>query len=277
MDFKITSKTRLFGVVGHPVAHSLSPVMMNAAFRSLGLDAVYLAFDVKEAGDIVGAARALGLGGLSVTIPHKEAVIPFLDGVEDDAREIGAVNTIVNDSGRLIGQNTDWLGATGAIEEAAGPVRGKLFMILGSGGAARAVAWGLVKRGAKVVVAARDQEKARRVAEPLGGLAIPLENAGEFKVHGMVNATPLGMAPDTGAIPIDPRAIKEGVVVLDTVYRPVRTLLLKEADARGALPVSGLRMLLHQAAGQVEAWTRGKAPFGAMEEALDSWVESHAD
>lgn len=263
------ARTALYGIIGHPVGHSLSPVFQNAAFSAIEMNAVYLAFDVAPftLGDALRGVRALGILGLSVTIPHKEAVISFLDEVDGDARSIGAVNTVLNRDGRLIGMNTDWLGAVQALESAT-PIAGKKVLVIGAGGAARAVCYGVTRKGAVLHVANRTPEKARVLAEAFGGDWSGLDGLAGVRPSIVVNTTSVGMAPDADRSPV-PASVLEGVeVAMDIVYRPRETRLLREARAAGCLTVDGLAMLLHQGAAQFGIWTGRNAPLDTMEEAL---------
>ena len=280
----IDAHTQLFGIFGHPVRHSLSPILHNAAFRARGLNAVYLAFDVTDLPRAVQGVRALGISGLSITIPHKEAVMPLLDQVDFQALQIGAVNTIVNQEGMLLGYNTDCIGAQRALEEAftndqahlakangAGPssvLSGKSAVILGAGGSAKAVAFGLKSAGMFVHVANRTVEKAKALGEALGATFSSLNEVCDITADVLVNTTPVGMAPDIYKMPIASECLKNFSVVMDIVYAPLVTALLREAEAAGCRTVNGLRMLLHQAVCQFELWTGLQAPLNVMERAL---------
>lgn len=260
--------TQLCGVVLHPAAHTRSPAMHNAAFAALGIDAVYLAFDVlPEAlpGAIAGA-RALGVRQLAVSLPHKEAVIPLLDEVDDVARRIGAVNTVTLREGRLVGTNTDWLGAVRALERETS-LEGRHVVVLGAGGTARAVVWGARARGARVTVLNRTRERAEKLAAELGATAGGLEELARIGGDVLVNTTSVGLRSDRSPVPAE--AIPAGCVVLDAVYDPPRTRLLRDAQARGARVVPGKWMLVHQAAEQLRLWTGREAPLEVMAEAFD--------
>jgi len=273
MEWLPGAKTALYGIIGHPVGHSLSPSMHNAGFRALGIDAVYLAFDVGPGrlSDALLGVRALGIRGLSVTIPHKEAVIPLLDEVDETAGTMGAVNTIFFRDGRLLGMNTDWLGVVKALEVETA-LAGRKVLVLGAGGSARAVAFGLTKRGATVHIANRTPEKARVLAGLFGGTWSGLDGIGDVGASILVNTTSVGMAPEASVSPV-PAEILPGVdVVMDLVYRPRETRLLREAREAGCRVVDGLSMLLHQGVAQFELWTGREPPLktmsGALEEAL---------
>jgi shikimate dehydrogenase len=264
----ITQQTALCGIVLHPASHTLSPAMHNAAYAALGLDAVYLAFDVEPRGLAAAVAgwRALRGRQLSVSIPHKQAILEHLDAVDETARRIGAVNTVVRKDGALVGSNTDWLGAVRALETQT-PLAGKQAVVLGAGGTARAVAWGLLQRGARVRVLNRSEKKARELADALGCDAGPLSALRGAPHDVLVNATSVGLREDTS--PVEADWIAAGAVVLDAVYDPLRTRLLRDAERRGARAVSGKWMLVHQAAAQVEAWTQRTPPLEVMARAFD--------
>jgi shikimate dehydrogenase len=262
--------TALCGILLHPAGHTRSPAMHNAAFRALGLDAVYLAFDVppERLAPAVAGLRALGARQLAVSIPHKEAVIALLDGVDATARRIGAVNTVTLREGRLEGSNTDWIGAVCALERETG-LAGRRAVVLGAGGTARAVVWGLVERGAEVVVLNRTPERAAALVRDLGAAAAGgLEALAHTPHEVLVNTTSVGLRADASPVPAE--ALREGSVVLDAVYDPERTRLLRDAARRGARTVSGKWMLVHQAAAQIELWTGREPPIDVMAEAFDA-------
>jgi len=262
----INGHTQIYGILGRPVAHSLSPAMHNAAFRRLGVNAVYVAFPVTDLRQAVAGLRGLGIGGVSVTIPFKEEIIPLLDELDPDAAQIGAVNTVVNRKERLVGYNTDWLGAVKALKEKTS-LSGEHILILGAGGAARALAYGILKAGGRVTVTDLDQPRARALARDLKVEAVPLETLAQCPATILVNATPLGMAPDVEGIPIEPELLDRLALVMDIVYRPLTTRLLKEAQSRGCATIDGLQMLIHQATAQFELWTGKPAPLQTMSRA----------
>jgi shikimate dehydrogenase len=262
----INGQTKIFGILGRPVAHSLSPVMHNAAFSHLGLNAVYVAFPVTDVRKAVAGLRGLGICGVSVTIPFKEEIIPLLDELDPRAAEIGAVNTVVNQEGRLIGYNTDWLGAVTALT-ARISLKGRHALILGAGGASRAIAYGLSQEGASVTLTDLDAARAAALARDLGAEAIPPEAVDHCPAAILVNATPVGMIPEVDGIPINPDLLSRFEVVMDIVYQPLATRLLKEAQARGAATIDGLQMLIHQGAAQFELWTGREAPVEVMAQA----------
>lgn len=267
----ISPRTRLCGILLHPAGHTRSPAMHNAAFRALGVDAVYLAFDVAPEllGAAVAGARALGVAQLAVSIPHKQAVMEHLDEVDEVARAIGAVNTVTRaENGRLCGTNTDWLGAVRALERE-GPLAGSRAVVLGAGGAARGVIYGLQRRGAAVTVLNRTPDRARKLAEELGAdRAGPLEALGDLEYEVLVNATSVGLEEDRSPVPAE--SLRPGSLVMDSVYQPERTRLLRDAEARGARTLSGKWMLVCQAAEQLRLWTGAEAPVDVMAAAFDA-------
>jgi len=259
----INGHTKIFGILGRPVAHSLSPAMHNAAFRHLGINAVYVAFPVTDLARAVAGVRGLGIGGVSVTIPFKEEIIPRLDELDPQATRIGAVNTVVNRNGRLTGYNTDWLGAVAALT-AKISLKGRHVLILGAGGASRAIAFGVFHEGGKVTLTDIDQTRAAALARDVGAEAIPPEALDHCPATILVNATPVGMTPDVDGIPINPDLLGRFEVVMDIVYQPLATRLLKEAENRGAATIDGLQMLIHQATAQFELFTGQEAPAEVM-------------
>ncbi len=264
----ITATTALCGIILHPAGHTRSPLMHNAAFRALGIDATYLAFDVPP--DALGAAmagiRALGLKQVSVSIPHKVAVMEYLDEVDDHARRIGAVNTVTRSGERLLGSNTDWIGANRALERET-ELAGRRAVVLGAGGAARAVVFGLMERGATVHVINRTVERAESLAKDLGAEdAGPLRDLERIPYDILVNTTSVGLRAD--ATPVRPEHLRAGSVVMDAVYDPEQTRLLTDASERGARIVCGKWMLVYQAAEQLRTWTGRDAPIEVLEEAF---------
>lgn len=266
----VSARTALCGILLHPAGHTRSPAMHGAAYASLGFDAVYLAFDVPPAGlaDAMRGARALGVRQLAISLPHKQAVMAHVDEVEPTARRIGAVNTVTRVGDALVGSNTDWLGAVRALEPAL-PLRGARAVVLGAGGTARAVVFGLLERGARVRVLNRSPERARLLADELGAeTAGALGDLPRAPYDLLVNTTSVGLRED--ASPVDAAALRAEAVVMDAVYDPERTRLLREAEARGARTVSGRWMLIHQAAAQVRLLTGREAPLEALIEGFET-------
>jgi shikimate dehydrogenase len=262
----INGHTKIYGILGRPVAHSLSPAMHNAAFRELGLNAVYVAFPVTDLAQAVAGLRGLNLQGVSVTIPFKEEIIPLIDALDPQAARIGAVNTVINRNGRLVGYNTDWLGALQALK-AKTKLTGEHVLLLGAGGAARAIAFGVLEEGGRVTLTDLDAPRAAALARDLQVEAIPLDAVDQCPAAILVNATPVGMEPKVDDIPIDPERLGRFRLVMDIVYKPLETRLLREAQARGAATLDGLQMLIHQATAQFELWTGRPAPLETMSRA----------
>ena len=248
--------------------------MHEAAYRALGIDARYLSFDVRpeRLADAIRGARALGVRQLAVSLPHKEAVIPLLDRVDATARRIGAVNTVTLRDDLLEGANTDWLGAVGALERH-GKLAGAEAVVLGAGGTARAVVFGLRERGARVTVLNRTRERAEALARELGAeRAGPLEVLAELPCDVLVNTTRVGLRED--ASPVRAEWLRAGTRVMDVVYDPPETRLLRDARARGAEPIGGKWMLVLQAAEQLRLWTGREAPVDVMARAFDEAGQS---
>ena len=265
---RLAAPVPVYGVVGNPIGQSLSPPMHEAAFRRLGIEAAYLAFAVPpaELADFLTAARLSGVGGLNVTIPHKRAVLPLLDSLDDDARRIGAVNTIIPMHGGLRGANTDWTGAVRSLEEAVA-LPGRRATVLGAGGSARAVLHGLARSGADAVVVSRDDRKAAALAGEMGVGHAPRAALERIEGDILINTTPVGMAPDHDGCPAPDAAIAAHEVIFDLVFHPERTPLLRKAAGMGKRTVPGLRMLILQAAAAFERWTGRPAPVEAMADA----------
>jgi len=265
----IGPRTQLCGVILHPAGHTRSPAMHNAAFAALGIDAVYVAFDIAPAGlgEALSGARALGVRQLAVSIPHKQAVMPHLDAVDATARRIGAVNTITRDGKRMLGSNSDWLGVVRALERET-QLAGCDAVVLGAGGAARAAVFGLLERGARVRVLNRTRVRAEQLVADLGANgAGSLADLGGLPCDVLVNTTSVGLRENTSPVPA--AAIRKDAVVLDAVYDPPRTRLLRDAEARGARGVAGKWWLVYQAAEQLAAWTGRDAPIETMADAFD--------
>ena len=276
----MTSGTaRICGVIADPIGHTVSPAMHNAAFEQAGIDYLYVPFQVKkeELGKAIAGMRALNIRGLNVTIPHKVAVIPFLDDLDDLAQRIGAVNTIVNDDGVLKGYNTDATGFLRALLERGVEPKGKTVVILGAGGASRAISLTLAERGSNLIILNRTWDKAKEQADRISQLCqrevqtleLNKENLAKAlnKADILVNTTSVGMNPDIEETPVTADLIKPPVIVFDIVYNPIKTRLLREAEAAGAETISGIDMLVWQGALAFEKWTGLKAPVKVMREA----------
>jgi len=277
-QIRVDSETALYGVFGDPIKHSRSPIMLNRAFAAAGINAVYTAFHVTPGalGDGVRGVRALNVRGINVTIPHKVEVMQYLDEIDETARVIGAVNTVVNRDGALVGYNTDGIGYVRSLKEETGaPIRGKRILMLGAGGASRGVGYALAKeQPAKLFIANRTEAKAADLAKELAAAADTESIAWETIDHiigdmdFIINTTPIGMHPNTEAAPIDPAGIKPGTVVSDLIYNPLKTKLLEQAEQSGAVIHGGLGMFIYQGAYAFEYWTGMSAPVDAMRQAV---------
>ncbi len=270
MSRAVGGATRVAGIIGDPVAHSRSPAIHNSAFAAAGLDWVYVAFPVPpgRAAEALAGVRALDIAGLSVTMPHKTDAAAACDELSPIADRLGAINTVVNRDGHLFGDSTDGPGLVRALADGDVDPRGSRVLVLGAGGAARAIGLALGDAGAEVIVAARRIDAATSAAELVSG-ARGIDLAGLDEVIGtvavVVNATPLGMQGE--APPFDVASLDADAFVLDTVYHPVETPLLRLAAARGLRCANGLGMLVHQAALAFERFTGHDAPLAAMWEA----------
>jgi len=263
----IDQKTELYGVVGYPIGHSLSPAMHNAAFSAHGKNALYLAFETRDLEGCIRGIRALGIRGVSVTLPYKSAVIPFLDEADGLAKRIGAVNTVVNDHGRLLGYNTDAIGALTALEEKM-ELSGKTCLIIGAGGAARALGFMLKDYGVHLSISNRSTGRGEALAGALGCPFVPLEEAKKMQADLLIQTTPIGMHPHEDCCSVSPDVLRQGMVVMDVVYNPPETRLLKTAKACGCLTIDGLGMFIHQGAEQFRLWTDLEAPLSVMRHAV---------
>ena len=262
------AKTRLFCILGRPVRHSLSPIMHNAAFKSSGINAIYLAFEPQNIAAAVEGMRELEVGGFNVTMPFKAEIIPLLGRTDPIAAQIGAVNTVVNDKGQLIGYNTDGIGAISSLKKAT-KIFGKNVLLIGAGGAGKAIAHYLQKEKAKITIADRNMERAVLLANSMGAkYADPqdIKSLDFFDI--IINASPAGMEPNSNETPIPPKLLHKGLVVFDIVYDPLETKFLKEAKHRGCKTINGLEMLLEQGYAAFGLFTGKAAPKNAMRKAV---------
>jgi shikimate dehydrogenase len=280
----INGNTRILAVIGHPVAHSFSPQMHNAAINALGLNLCYVAFHVKPeaVGDALAGLRALNLLGMNVTVPHKEAVLPYLDEISEEAQRVGAVNTIHHVEGRLIGYNTDVYGILTSLRETAGlQTLPETVAVLGASGAARGVVYGLCTQSEveEIRVFNRTPDKAENLAREMSRytrakivglplhsdtLKVDLADAGL-----LINATSVGMHPHPDESPVgDGASLHPGMTVYDIVFNPLDTLLMQQARAAGAKVVGGIEMLVYQGARSFEIWTGTYPPVDVMKAAL---------
>ncbi|HTZ39446.1 MAG TPA: shikimate dehydrogenase [Syntrophales bacterium] len=245
---------RHYALFGNPVGHSLSPLMHNAAFGALGFRALYEVHCVEDLELSVRLIREKPLAGVSVTLPVKGAIMAFLDEVDEDACTIGAVNTITNKDGRLRGSNTDWIGLMAAMREQF-CLKGKTVAVLGAGGAARAAIYGILQEGGIPIVFNRSRDRGESLARWFECDAMPLANLGRVEADVLVNTTPVGMSPLTEETPVHQRYLPRWQWVVDTIYNPLETRLLREAKAAGCGVVTGLSMFVRQGAEQIRIWT----------------------
>lgn len=278
---RIGGMTKVFALFGDPVGHSLSPIMQNTAFQALGMDCCYVTYLVhkEDLSAAVQAVRALHLGGVNLTIPHKESVLQYLDEVQEDAQLIRAVNTIVNRDGCLFGYNTDAPGFLASLKSTGFDPNGKRVLIIGAGGAARAAAFALAKDGAaRIDIFNRSSEKAEKLAQDL--LQVYRLSAGAREANTslikslksadlLINATPVGMYPNHRSEPLLTREqLHPGLLVYDLIYNPLKTRLLEEAEAAGCRVLSGLEMLVWQGVKAFQLWTGREAPVDLMQDAV---------
>lgn len=274
---EIDNKTELFGVVADPVAHSYSPMIHNRAFEANGLNARYLPFRVNKSDlpNFIECCGDLGIQGLSVTIPHKEAALEFCTQAESSVKGIGAVNTVVFDDRDVLGYNTDYRAAMDCLTQCLKydksrerPLGGMTALVLGAGGVSRAIAWGLRQRHAEVLISSRSYDRAQLLAAELGCRAVEWDLRYEPKIHLLVNGTPVGMHPDMDTSPYDASRLNEYLVVFDTVYNPENTLLIKNARRAQCRCITGVDMFVRQAAYQYKLFTGKDAPVDLMRKSI---------
>jgi shikimate dehydrogenase len=285
----ISGQTIICGIIGDPLGHTMSPAMHNAAFKSLGLNYVYVPFKVKsmELRKAIEGIRGLNLRGVNVTIPHKVAVVQLLDKLDPLAERIGAVNTIINDEGILTGYNTDATGFLQTLHDRNVEPAEKKVLLLGAGGAARAIGHILTREKAKVTILNRKQDLSwaedlaarlsRNYKTDVKALELTPENLKKAISNAeiLVNATSLGMSPEIDATPVPAELLRADLTVFDVVYNPLQTRLLREAKAAGAKTIDGLEMLVRQGAVSFEIWTAVKPPVDVMREAALSLLQKN--
>jgi len=286
---RISGRTRLCAVIGDPIEHSLSPCIHNAAFRHLGLDYVYVAFRVRidELGEAISGMRALGIRGLNVTMPHKIRVIDYLDRLDENARNVGAVNTILNEDGILIGYDTDGVGALNSIRTVTEDLEGKKLVVLGAGGASRAISFTLASEVGELVILNRTVSRARELAERINRATERCVRWGELSRQTLkreledadilINATSVGMHPNSNETPVDKELLRADLTVFDLVYNPLETRLLREARNVGAKTIDGLTMLVHQGAVSFKIWTGIEPPVDLMMKAAREELKKRSE
>ncbi|MCF6158898.1 MAG: shikimate dehydrogenase [wastewater metagenome] len=250
----------VYGLIGNPVSHSISPVIHNTLFQEMGFNSIYVPFRVERIDDFIREFKRLPVEGYSVTIPHKESVLHYLDEIDPMAKKLGAVNTIVNRNGRLLGFNTDCEAALKTLERVnqvsgMNSLSGKKIILLGAGGAARSIAFGLKERGAHITIFNRNYERARLLADEVGCSSREMHDLSATGADIIINATPVGMFPAVDESPVDKSMLRPHMIVFDTIYNPVETKLLRDARDCGCKTVGGLMMFIHQAAAQYKLWT----------------------
>ena len=262
------NSSEIFALFGNPIGHSLSPFMHNATFKRMRIHAHYVPFCVKNLEDAVRGIRGLDIRGVSVTIPFKTTVMPYLDEVDESSLRVGAVNTILNDSkGRLRGYNTDWIGLVRDLKESL-EIGGKTFAILGAGGAARAAVFGILKEGGIPVIVNRTIEKGEEMAREFGCPFNPLSEIGKIKADCLINTTPVGMAPDREKSPVVRESLVNFRWVMDIIYNPLETKLLGDAAEAGCIVLSGVGMFVHQGAEQIRIWKGVEPPRAFMKQII---------
>jgi 3-dehydroquinate dehydratase / shikimate dehydrogenase len=260
---ELNRRTLVFGVIGDPVGHSLSPLLHNSAFVAKKMNAVYLPFLVKDLRDFLSAVPEFGIRGFSVTIPYKQKILRHLKQCDSLAADIGAVNTVVvRQDGSLSGSNTDYVGVLRSLERKLDLAKSRI-LVFGAGGSARAAAFALARAGASVAVCARRESVARDLARAVGGEVVPRRALRTESFDAVLNATPVGMYPHTAISPLSPHEL-HCRIVMDLIYRPERTELLKRAARKGIATVPGVEMFLAQGIAQWELWTRQRAPEAVM-------------
>jgi len=277
----VDGRTTICAVIGNPIEHSLSPAIHNAAFAACGMNWAYVAFSVTHLEKAITGIRGLGIRGVSVTIPHKVAVMPLLDSIADSARTIGSVNTIVNTDGNLAGYNSDGAGALKALCDAGCNPSGKRVVMLGSGGAARAIAvtMSLQNPPAAITLLGIIKEEREQLSSDIAAksslkpaaaqLSPDVLSAALQECDLLINTTPVGMYPKKDASPVPRELLKKKTAVFDIVYNPRKTRLLRDAEQAGCTVVSGIEMFLNQAAIQFALWTGQEAPLGVMRAVLE--------
>jgi shikimate dehydrogenase len=286
-SWEITGQSKICGIIGDPVGHSISPAMHNAAFKALNLEYVYIPFRVnkEELARAVDGLRAFNIRGVNVTIPHKVSIIPLLDEIDEFAQKIGSVNVVVNDNGRLSGYNTDAHGFLYALLDQDIEPEGQKVVVLGAGGASRSICFALAERGASLTILNRTPGNAARFAAAMSEmtgqaiqvLALTKENMAAAVDNStlLINTTSVGMYPHADSTLVDHRMIKPHLTVVDIVYNPLKTKLLAEAERAGARTISGIDMLIWQGALAFEIWTGKQAPINIMRKDAQRYLKSH--
>jgi len=262
---KNNSKT--FALFGNPVEHSLSPLMHNAVFEKMNIDARYMAIRVENVRDILTEIKKSNIHGASITIPHKTAIMEYLDEISSSSVRIGAVNTVTHSNGKLKGNNTDWTGLVLSLRESI-EIEGKTFAILGAGGATRAAIFGILEEGGTPIVLNRTIKKGEELAKEFGCEFYPLTETGKIKGDCLINTTPVGMFPDMEKSPVSKGVLQNFRWVMDIIYNPLKTKLLKDAKEAGCSTITGVSMFVHQGAEQIKIWTGLQPPIEFMKKVV---------
>jgi shikimate dehydrogenase len=258
---------KIFALFGNPTGQSLSPLMHTAVYSKMGIDARYVPFCVENLEDAVRGIRGLNICGVSVTIPFKTTVMKYLDALDDSTLKIGAVNTILNRNGKLTGHNTDWMGLTIALKESM-EIEGKNFVVLGAGGTARSAVYAILKEGGIPIILNRTIEKGKELAAEFGCEFYHIDDIGKIKADCLINTTPVGMIPYTEKSPIKNNTLSNFRFVVDVIYNPLKTKLLRDAKKAGCTVLSGLGMFVHQGAEQIKIWTGIEPPRELMKQVV---------
>jgi len=261
----ITPNERIFGLLGNPVKQSLSPVMHDTALHEMKIAGKYLPFCVQDIEAALRGIRGVGIRGVSVTMPYKVAVMGHLDEVDDDARKIGAVNTIVNDNGRLTGLNTDWIGLVQSLKEVMN-IRGRVFAIVGAGGTARAAIFGIEREGGIPIIVNRNMARGESLASEWACPFYPLTELARVRADCLINTTPVGMIPSIDESPVSGEILVNYRWVMDVIYNPLKTRLINNAEKAGCITIPGLSMFVNQGAEQIRLWTGREAPRWLMKQ-----------
>ncbi len=277
----INARTELYCIFGNPVAHSLSPIMHNTAFRNFNINSVYMAFKPESLAGAAAAMRSLNIKGASITIPFKTDIISLIDKVHPLALQIGAVNTLVNKDGLIEGYNTDGIGAVLALEHSGISLENSRVMIIGNGGSARAIAFTILGKKAEVIICGRNLSRVSELSKSLKDTGFIAEtviidnitNDIMKRVDIIINTTPIGMSPQTSLSPLNADFLSDHHTVFDIIYSPDTTELLKHAIRKGCKTVKGIDMLIHQGIAQFEIWTGFKPPYELILDALKPYLD----
>ncbi len=269
-----SSELKIFAVFGNPVAHSLSPLMHQTALDRMDIKARCVPFCVTDIRKAVEGIRGLNIQGVSVTLPFKTEVMECLDEIEENALRIGAVNTIWNHQGILTGYNTDWSGFVLSLKEGL-EIRGKRFAVIGAGGAARGVVYGLIQEGGLPIILNRTLSRAEALGKEFGCPFFPLSEKDRIEADALINTTSLGMAPNTEQSPFPKEFLNRYSWVVDIIYNPLKTKLLREAEEAGCRILTGLGMFVHQGAEQIKIWTGLEPPRDIMREVVETKLQKN--